>query len=71
MVELDWSIDAHSISIGGTAQTPHHDSRVCSTGGQTEVHLTYDKMASRFAPYGSTKARAVARDLDAKLVNLV
>jgi uncharacterized protein (DUF302 family) len=31
------------------------------------VHLTYDKMASLLAPYGSANALAVARDLDSKI----
>jgi uncharacterized protein (DUF302 family) len=35
------------------------------------VHLTYDSMASFLAPYGSEEALAVARDLDAKVVDLL
>jgi hypothetical protein len=35
------------------------------------VHLSYDKMASFLAPYGSADAAKVARDLDAKLENLL
>ncbi len=35
------------------------------------VHLTYDKMASLLAPYGSPDALAVARDLDLKIENLL
>jgi uncharacterized protein (DUF302 family) len=35
------------------------------------VHLSYDKMTSLLAPYGNTKALAVARDLDAKIENLI
>jgi hypothetical protein len=34
------------------------------------VHLSYDTMASLIAPYGSETALAVARDLDAKIVQL-
>ncbi len=30
------------------------------------VHLSYDRMACLLAPYGSTEAFAVARDLDSK-----
>jgi uncharacterized protein (DUF302 family) len=35
------------------------------------VHLSYDKMASFLAPYGNTNALVVARDLDAKVENLL
>ena len=35
------------------------------------VHLSYDSMASLIAPYGSKPALAVARDLDAKIENLL
>jgi uncharacterized protein (DUF302 family) len=35
------------------------------------VHLSYDKMASLLAPYGNAEALAVARDLDAKIENLL
>ena len=35
------------------------------------VHLTYDSMASFLAPYGSEAALAVARDLDAKVEDLL
>ena len=35
------------------------------------VHLSYDKMASFLAPYGNSKALAVARDLDSKVENLL
>jgi len=35
------------------------------------VHLSYDKMASLLAPYGNPDALAVARDLDAKIENLI
>ena len=35
------------------------------------VHLTYDKMASLLAPYGSPEAVAVARELDAKITSLL
>jgi uncharacterized protein (DUF302 family) len=35
------------------------------------VHLSYDKMASLLAPYGNAEASAVARDLDAKVENLL
>ena len=35
------------------------------------VHLTYDSMASVLAPYGSEAAIAVARDLDAKVEDLL
>ena len=31
------------------------------------VHLSYDRMASLLAPYGSAEALAVARDLDSKI----
>jgi uncharacterized protein (DUF302 family) len=31
------------------------------------VHVSYDRMASYLAPYGSSEARKVARDLDAKI----
>jgi uncharacterized protein (DUF302 family) len=35
------------------------------------VNLSYDKMASLLAPYGSPEALAVARDLDTKIENLL
>ena len=35
------------------------------------VHLSYDSMASLIAPYGSESALAVARDLDAKIEDLL
>jgi uncharacterized protein (DUF302 family) len=35
------------------------------------VHLSYDSMASLLAPYGSQAALMVARDLDAKIENLL
>ena len=35
------------------------------------VHLSYDKMASLLAPYGSPEAIAVARDLDTKIERLL
>ncbi len=35
------------------------------------VHLSYDRMASLLAPYGSAEALAVARDLDSKIENLL
>lgn len=35
------------------------------------VHLSYDLMASLIAPYGSEAALAIARDLDAKIENLL
>ena len=35
------------------------------------VHLSYDLMASLLAPYGSEAALAVARDLDAKVEDLL
>lgn len=35
------------------------------------VHLSYDKVASALAPYGSADAMAVARDLDAKIERLM
>jgi hypothetical protein len=35
------------------------------------VHVSYDSMASLLAPYGSEKALAIARDLDAKVENLI
>jgi uncharacterized protein (DUF302 family) len=35
------------------------------------VHLSYDKMVSLLAPYGSRDALAVARDLDSKIENLL
>jgi len=35
------------------------------------VHLSYDSMASLLAPYGSEAANAVARDLDAKVEDLL
>lgn len=35
------------------------------------VHLSYDSMASLIAPYGSQPALAVARDLDAKVEDLL
>jgi hypothetical protein len=35
------------------------------------VHLTYDEMASFLEPYGNTEALQVARDLDAKVKNLL
>ena len=35
------------------------------------VHLTYDRMASLLAPFGKPAALDVARDLDAKIENLL
>jgi uncharacterized protein (DUF302 family) len=35
------------------------------------VHLSYDRMAGFLAPYGSPEALQVARDLDAKVENLL
>lgn len=35
------------------------------------VHLSYDRMASLLAPYGSPDALDAARDLDAKIENLL
>jgi hypothetical protein len=35
------------------------------------VHLSYDSMASAIAPYGNSPAYAVARDLDAKIEDLL
>jgi uncharacterized protein (DUF302 family) len=35
------------------------------------VHLSYDRMASLLAPYGNPDALTVARDLDAKIENLL
>jgi uncharacterized protein (DUF302 family) len=35
------------------------------------VHLSYDLIASLLAPYGNTEALNVARDLDAKVENLL
>jgi hypothetical protein len=35
------------------------------------VHLSDDKMASLLAPYGNPNALAEARDLDAKIENLI
>ena len=35
------------------------------------VHLSYDRMASLLAPFGKPAALAVARDLDAKIENLL
>jgi uncharacterized protein (DUF302 family) len=35
------------------------------------VHLSYDRMASLLAPYGSLEALKVARDLDAKIEDLL
>jgi len=35
------------------------------------VHLSYDRMASLLAPYGSEEALAVTRDLDSKIENLL
>ncbi len=35
------------------------------------VHLSYDRMASLLAPYGSAEALAVARNLDAKIETLL
>jgi len=35
------------------------------------VHLSYDRMASLLALYGSEEALAVARDLDSKIENLL
>jgi uncharacterized protein (DUF302 family) len=35
------------------------------------VHLSYDRMTSFLAPYGSPDALKVARDLDAKVENLL
>lgn len=36
-----------------------------------EFHLSYDRMASLLASYGSAKALSVARDLDSKIENLL
>ncbi len=35
------------------------------------VHLSYDRMASLLAPYGNPEALTVARELDAKIENLL
>ncbi len=35
------------------------------------VHLSYDRMASLLAPYGNNEALKVARDLDAKVEDLL
>jgi len=35
------------------------------------VHLSYDRMASLLAPYGSAEALSVARNLDSKIENLI
>jgi hypothetical protein len=35
------------------------------------VHLSYDKMASLLAPYGSAEAMKVAQDLDSKVEALL
>jgi uncharacterized protein (DUF302 family) len=35
------------------------------------VHLSYDRMASLLAPYGSVEALRVARDLDSKIESLL
>lgn len=35
------------------------------------VHLSYDTMASYLAPYGNPKALEIARDLDAKIADLL
>jgi uncharacterized protein (DUF302 family) len=35
------------------------------------VHLSYDRMASLLAPYGNNEALKVARDLDAKIEDLL
>lgn len=35
------------------------------------VHLSYDRMASLLAPYGNSDASQVARDLDAKVEDLL
>ena len=35
------------------------------------VHLSYDKMASYLAPYGNSDALSVARELDAKIENIL
>src|ERR1700752_4517572 len=35
------------------------------------VHLSYDRMVSFLAPYGNSDALNVARDLDAKVENLL
>jgi uncharacterized protein (DUF302 family) len=35
------------------------------------VHLSYDRMASLLAPYGSPEALKVARELDSKVENLL
>ncbi len=38
---------------------------------QDGVHLTYDRMASLIASYGSPEALEVAKDLDLKVENLL
>jgi hypothetical protein len=35
------------------------------------VHISYDRMASLLAPYGDLDALRVARDLDAKVENVL
>jgi hypothetical protein len=35
------------------------------------VHLSYDKMASLLAPYGSAEAMKIAQDLDSKVETLL
>ena len=39
--------------------------------GPGGMHLSYDKMATLLAPYKNPEARAVARDLDSKIENLL
>lgn len=35
------------------------------------VHLSYDRMGTLLAPYGSLEALSVARNLDSKIENLL
>jgi uncharacterized protein (DUF302 family) len=35
------------------------------------VHISYDRMASLLAPYGNSEALSIARDLDAKVEDLL
>ena len=35
------------------------------------VHLSYDRMARLLAPYGNSEVLTIARDLDAKVENLL
>jgi carboxymethylenebutenolidase len=55
-------------TINAIRDLPECDGTVEGAGG---VHISYDRMASLLAPYGNADVLKVARDLDAKLEDLL